>query len=131
MDIFKIISFAFVALFMIIIIRQDKPNYALFISLVASVLILIFLLPNITMIIKLIKDFTFKSQLDFIYIDVVFKVIGISFLATLCSEICRDAGENALAKHVELAGKVLILILSIPILTAVFESILEIMQVSL
>ena len=131
MDIFKIISFAFVALFVLIIIRQDKPNYALIISLIASVLILIFLIPNITMVMRLIKDFTFKSKLDFIYMDVVFKVIGISFLATLCSEVCRDAGENALAKNVELAGKILILILSIPILTAVFESILKIMQVNL
>lgn len=131
MDIFKIISFAFVALFVLIIIRQDKPNYALFISLIASVLILIFLIPNITMVIKLIRNFTFKSNLDFIYIDVVFKVIGISFLATLCSEVCKDAGENALAKNVELAGKILILILSIPILTAVFEAILRIMQVNL
>ena len=131
MDIFKIVSFAFAALFVLIIIRQDKPNYAVFISLIASVLILIFLIPNITMVIKLIKDFTFKSNLDFIYIDVVFKVIGISFLATLCSEVCKDAGENALARNVELAGKILILILSIPILTAVFESILKIMQVNL
>ncbi len=130
MDIFKIISFAFIALFLLIIIRQDKPNFALFISIVASVLILIFLIPNITMIIKLIKDFAFKSNLNFIYMDVVLKVIGISFLATLCSEVCKDAGENALAKNIELAGKILILILSIPILTAVFESIIKIMQVN-
>ncbi len=130
MDIFKIISFAFITLFILITIRQDKPNYALIISIVASSLIVISLIPNLTVVIKLLKDFAFRSKLDFIYMDVVLKVIGISFLATLCSEICKDAGESALASKVELAGKILILILSIPILTAVFESILKIMQVN-
>lgn len=130
MDIIKIISFSFIALFLLIIVRQYKTNYAILISIVASVLILIFITPNIIVIIKLIKDFAFQSKLDFIYMDVVLKVIGISFLASLCSEIAKDAGENALAKNIELAGKVLILILSIPILTAVFESIMKIMQVN-
>ena len=68
-----------------------------------------------------------KANIDVVYLNTVFKILGIAYLASFCSEICRDAGENSIAVKVEFAGKILILVLAIPILMAVMQSILKIM----
>jgi len=68
-----------------------------------------------------------KANIDIVYLDTVFKILGIAYLTSFCSEICKDAGESSIASKVEFAGKILILTLAIPILMAVMQTILKIM----
>ena len=55
------------------------------------------------------------------YIGIMLKVLGISFLVKLCSDICRDCGEGSLAFGVESAGKICILYMSLPIISDILE----------
>ncbi|SHH37263.1 stage III sporulation protein AD [Clostridium grantii] len=127
MDIIKVVSFAFIALAVIVTIRKERQDLAIQISLVAGILIFIFMITKISSVLQLLQELAIKANIDFIYLDVVFKILGISYLASFCSEICRDAGESNLASKVEFAGKILILVLAIPILMAVLQSIMKIM----
>ena len=78
-------------------------------------------------VIYFIKDIADKANIDMVYIGVVLKILAIAYLATFCSEICKDAGAASIASKVEFSAKILILTLAIPILMAVLQSILQIL----
>lgn len=127
MEIIKIVSFAFITLFVILILKGKKDELVVQISIVAGALIFLFMLNKITAVMELLQQLAIKAKIDFVYLTTVFKILGIAYLASFCSEICKDAGESSLASKVEFAGKILILVLAIPILMGVLDSILKIM----
>ncbi len=127
MEIIKIAAFAFLSLFIIMIFKDQRNDLAVQISIVAGAMIFIFMLTKITVILEFIQKLAVDANIDAVYLTTVFKILGIAYLATFSSEICRDAGENSLASKVEFSGKILILVLAIPILMAVLQSILKIM----
>lgn len=127
MDIIKIVSFAFIALFIVQIFKDKRSDIAVQISIVAGIVIFLFMLTKITAVMQFLQQLAAKANIDFVYLNTVLKILGIAYLASFCSEICRDAGESSLASKVEFSGKILILVLAIPILMAVLQSILKIM----
>lgn len=127
MEIIKIVAFAFIALFVVQIFKDKRSDIAVQISIVAGLGIFLFMLTKITAILQFLQQLAVKANIDFVYLNTVLKILGIAYLASFCSEICRDAGESSLASKVEFSGKILILVLAIPILMAVLQSILKIM----
>ena len=90
-------------------------------------MVFIYSIGQINEIITFLKSIAEKAGIDGLYLGVILKIIGIAYLASFCSEICKDAGAGTLASKVEFSGKLFILILAIPILMAVLNSILEIL----
>lgn len=127
MDAIKIISFALVALFIINTIKGERKDIAILISIVAGITIFIFLISKLTVVVNFLETLSAKANIDIVYLDTVFKILGIAYLSTFCAELCKDAGEGSLGAKVEFAGKILILTLAIPILMAVMQTILKIM----
>ncbi|WP_368487835.1 stage III sporulation protein AD [Clostridium sp. BJN0013] len=127
MEIIKIVAFAFVALFMVLLFKNERDDIAVYISIVSGVMIFLFMVTKITAILQFIQQLAAKANINFIYLTTVFKILAIAYLASFCNEICRDAGQGNLGAKVEFAGKILILVLAIPILMAVLQSILKIM----
>ncbi|AVP54128.1 stage III sporulation protein AD [Clostridium tetani] len=128
MDIVKVVAFAFGALFITLVARESKrEDLAVQISICAGILIFLFMMDKITAIVNFLQKLSLKANIDFVYLTTVFKILGIAYLASFCSEICKDAGQGSIAAKVEFAGKILILLLAIPILMAVLQSIFKIM----
>ncbi|MHC6179444.1 stage III sporulation protein AD [Clostridium sp. JNZ X4-2] len=127
MEIIKIVAFAFTALFIVLLFKGKRDDIAVYISIVAGVMIFLFMITKITAILQFVQQLAVKADIDFVYLNTVFKILAIAYLASFCSEICKDAGQGNLGAKVEFAGKILILVLAIPILMAVLQSILKIM----
>ncbi|MBU5590757.1 stage III sporulation protein AD [Clostridium sp. MSJ-4] len=127
MEIVKIASFAFIALFLFILFKDKREDISIFITLITSIIIIFFLLNKINLIIQFLQSIALKANIDAVYLSTVIKILGIAYVASFCAEICKDAGANSIASKVELSGKILILFLAIPILMAVLEAILKIM----
>ncbi len=127
MEILKIVSFALAALFIFLLFKDKRSDIAVLVSLLAGVILFVSILASITDIISFIKDISSRANIDIVYIGVVLKILAISYLATFCSEICKDAGAASIASKVEFSAKILILTLAIPILMAVLQSILQIL----
>lgn len=127
MDIIKIVAFALVVLFFYIFLKEHKQSFAVNILIVAGIMIFIFMVPKISEVLGFVREIATDSGVDIAYIEIVLKILGISYLASFCSELCKDAGAGSLAAKVEFSGKIMILILAIPILMAVLNSILKIM----
>ena len=127
MEILKIVSFALAALFIFLLFKDKRSDIAVLVSLLAGVILFVSILTSVTDIINFIKEISSRANIDIVYVGVVLKILAISYLATFCSEICKDAGAASIASKVEFSAKILILTLAIPILMAVLQSILQIL----
>jgi len=85
------------------------------------------ILGKISAVIELLNSFARKINIDTIYISTLLKIVGIAYIAEFGAEVCKDAGESAIASKVELAGKVMIIVLAVPILTSLMDLIIRIM----
>ncbi|MGL5615594.1 MAG: stage III sporulation protein AD [Sarcina sp.] len=127
MEIFKVVAFALIVLFFYMFLKEHKQSIAGNLLIVAGIMIFIFMVPKLAEVLGFVRDIATDSGVDIIYIEIVLKILGISYLASFCSELCKDAGAGSLAAKVEFSGKIMILILAVPILMAVLDSILKIM----
>ena len=127
MYILKIISFILISLFLYLLFKDKRSDLAVLILLVSGVMVFIYSIGQINEIITFLKNIAEKAEIDGLYLGVILKIIGIAYISSFCSEICKDSGASSLASKVELSGKLFILILAIPILMAVLNSILEIL----
>jgi stage III sporulation protein AD len=93
--------------------------------LFVSVGIFLFLIDQIQTIIQMIRQIASKTDVNMVYVETILKIIGIAYIAELASQISKDAGLSALAAKVELAGKILILAMAVPILSVLLETIIS------
>ena len=127
MMILKVISFALVSLFLYLLFKDKRGDLAALILLAAGVVIFIYCISQVSEVVNFLKTIADKAGIDTVYIQIVLKILAIAYLASFASEICKDAGAGSLASKVEFSGKMFILVLAIPILMAVLDSILQIL----
>ena len=123
----KIIGIGLIALISIIVIKQYKPEFAIYVSIIAGIIIFFMVFDGLAGIINLINELTTKANINSEFIKILLKITGIAFLAEFAVQICNDLGESALANKVDLGGKVIIISLSIPILSSLIESVTTIL----
>lgn len=126
MDILKIAIFALIATILIVTIKGTRPEIAILISVAACVMIATVSFGYLNRIFLLVNEITSEINLDISFGVVILKIISIAYICQISSQICKDAGENAISEKVELAGKILILFTSAPVITAFVELISEI-----
>ena len=127
MEIIKIIGIAFIALIIIIMLKQYRPEYAIYVSIVAGILILVFIMSKITGIINLLKSISDKTYINKQFLSILLKITGIAIITEFAVSICTDAGEKAIASKIEIGSKVIIIAMSIPIISSLLELIIEIL----
>lgn len=127
MEIIKIIGIALVALIIIILLKQYKPEFAIYISLLTGVLILVLVMDELTGIMSLIQTIADKASINQRFLTILIKITGIAFLSEFAVSICKDSGEGAIASKIELGSKIIIISMSIPILSSLLEIILKVL----
>mgnify|MGYP004632541503 FL=1 len=127
MEIIKIIGIALIALIIIIMLKQYRPEYAIFISILTGIIILFLVMDRLTGIINLIESIQSKFSINTQFIALLIKITGIAFLSEFAVSICKDSGEAAIASKIELGSKIIIISMSIPIISSLLEIILKIL----
>ena len=127
MEIIKIVGIALIALVIIIMLKQYRPEYAIFISILTGILILILVMDRLTGIINLIQSIEDKFSINTQFIALLIKITGIAFLSEFAVSICKDSGETAIASKIEIGSKIIIISMSIPIISSLLEIILKIL----
>ncbi|MEI3606785.1 stage III sporulation protein AD [Pseudogracilibacillus sp. SE30717A] len=130
MDIVQIVLIGIVATLLHIILKDINPSFAFFIILITSILLLIIVIKQIGLIIQLLHSLGNKASVNSFYVETILKIIGIAYITELGSNITKDAGLSSVASKIELAGKIFILLLAIPIISAVVEVILNFIPAS-
>lgn len=121
MDIFKIGIIGIISIILAITIKNQSPQISLLISIVTGIIIFLIILPALQQVIDAIFNIVKKLDISVGYIGVILKIIGIAYISEFCTQICQDAGENAIASKIELGGKVLIMLISVPIITELLD----------
>lgn len=125
MVILEIVGIAIISAVLVIIIKEEKPEIAFLLSLVTGLIILILIIDQVGVVIRLIQRLAEKAEIDLIYFNTIMKIIGIAYIGEFGAEITRDAGESALASKIEMAAKILIMIVAIPIMLSLIETIIR------
>lgn len=126
MDILLFLGITLVSLVLITILRQEYQEYAVLLSIVVGAMILLKLIDRLA---ELINAFTYlaeKAQIKPDYLATIFRVMGVAYLAGFGAQICKDAGESSLGLRLELAGKIIILFMAVPVMVAILEMVLRI-----
>ena len=127
MEVFKIIGIALVGLIIIILIKQYRPEFAIYISLLTGVLILLLVMDKLTGIINLLQSMANKTSINSTFLMLLIKITGIAFLSEFAVSICKDSGEAAIASKIEIGTKIIIISMSIPIISSLLEIIVKVL----
>ncbi|HLS52939.1 MAG TPA: stage III sporulation protein AD [Tissierellaceae bacterium] len=127
MEIFQVVGLGLVATTLIIVLRDHRPEFTIYISIVTGLIIFSMIMPHLSYVIDIMQDLSRKADIEIIYFSTILKIIGMAYVVEFGSQICRDAGENSIAMKIELAGKITIMILAIPILMALVDLIIKIL----
>ncbi len=128
MSFYAVLGCALIVSVLLIIVRKEHPEIAILLSIAAAVLILAALLKNINQVLLAFDNLALKSQINLSYLKLITKIVGLAYLAGFGAQICKDAGEGSMAAKIELAGKIFILILGIPIMAGLLELVLKTMD---
>lgn len=121
MDIFKLIGIGLIGGFLSLTVKGYRREFSVLIGAATAIAILFGAADMLREVIDAFWALTEKSGVDMKYFVIVIKVVGVAYITQFAAEILRDSGENAVALKVELAGKVFILGLTMPILTSFLE----------
>lgn len=127
MDIIKIIGIAFIAVIVIVILKQYRPEFAIYASIIAGVLILSLASGTLSGIINMIKSISSKTNINSEFLVILIKITGIAILTEFAVSICKDSGESAIASKVDIGGKIIIISMSIPIINALIDTVVKIL----
>lgn len=127
MDIIKIIGIALIALIIIIILKQYRLEFAIYVSILTGILIILLITDKLSDIVQLLNSIANKASINTEFLALLLKITGIAFLAEFAVSICKDAGEAAIASKVEIGSKIIIIAMSIPIISALLEIVLKIL----
>ena len=112
----KIALFSLVALALIVMLRQYHPEYALITATVAGGIILIFLIKELAEPLVTLSDMLVEYGVSKGHTSYILKALGICIITKFSVDLCNDFGQTSLGSKVEMAGKITLLILSLPIL---------------
>lgn len=127
LDIFKILAIALLTCVATIIVKQVKPDFASIVAIAGGVLILLMLIDYLEKIVGVFQLIVNKTSLSPSILSTILKIIGVGYLTEFTSNICLDSGSSSLSSKVLLAGKIIILFMSLPILTNIIDIIVGIL----
>lgn len=125
MDIIKIAVLGIVGALLGIVLKGHKKEYELFVTLGVSLCIFYFIMSKLQLVISVIGRMQDYVDLDTSYVAILIKMIGITYVSEFSANLCKDAGYQAVAGQIEMFGKLSILVISMPVVVVLLETIGE------
>ncbi|KNZ70711.1 stage III sporulation protein AD [Thermincola ferriacetica] len=122
----KVVGLGIVATVIIVVIKQQRPEFAVQLSLLVGIMFFTFIIGKVNTVIVVFNQLAQRANINMYYMGTVLKIIGIAYVSEFGAQICRDAGEGAIASKIEFVAKVLIMVMAIPIIIAVFDTLMKI-----
>ncbi|ARA99179.1 MULTISPECIES: stage III sporulation protein AD [Geobacillus] len=124
-DILQIVSLGLIATFLVALLKEQKSNLAFLLTVFVGCTIFLLLVDQISEILLMLREMAEGAHIQMVYLETMLKIIGIAYIAEFAAQISKDAGQGAIAAKIELGGKIVILALAVPILTAIIEAVVS------
>ncbi|WP_248925298.1 stage III sporulation protein AD [Paenibacillus hamazuiensis] len=125
MEMIQIVGIGLIATILILIIKEQKPMFAFLLTAFTGIALFLMLIGKISSVIQVLEDLAVKSNINMIFLKTILKIIGIAYIAEFGAQIVRDAGQESIASKIELAGKILIMVMAIPIVSVIIETVVK------
>ena len=123
MTMLQIVLFALAGAFLIAVLREWAPQAGFLATLLLAAVLFLFALQKLTGVLAPIERLASEANVNVLFFATIVKIIGIAYIAEFGAEIARDAGVGSVAGKIELVGKLFIVALAVPILTAVVDTV--------
>ena len=128
MTIEKIIGIGIVAVILSVMIKGYRPEISVGITIITVAILFMIVSPQLKCVMVFFVVIAEKIGVEMQYIVVVIKVIGVAYLTQISAEICKDAGENAIGTKIEFGGKIVIIVLSTPVMYRLLEVVSQVIN---
>ena len=118
MEVIKIVGISIFAVIMIIILKNYRPEMALVLSIITGIGIMLYAISKMSSVINVLNDLVSKSGVNTDFLLIIIKVIGIAYIVEFGKNVCIDVGQSSIATKLEMAGKVVIVVLTIPLISS-------------
>ena len=125
MDISKVVAVGIVGAILSLTLKKTSPEFSILIAIITGILIFMFVTNSILQVINLLKAMAETANVNITYLKIILKAISIAYISEFGVQICIDAGEKTIASKIELAGKILIMLVSAPIILALMDLVLN------
>jgi stage III sporulation protein AD len=127
LEIVKIVGVGLMAGMLINMLRQQKPELAMQLSVATAAMIFLLMASRIMQVVDVMQTLSAKARIDQTHMATVLKIIGIAYVTDFGSQVLQDAGEKSVAGKVEMAGKIVIMLLAVPIMLAIMDTVLKLL----
>ena len=121
MDILKIAAIALTGVLMAALIKSVNKDMSIYIILVTVIILFTSIIDKLWSAFIFLEDIYGDIEYGKTFFPIILKVLATAYIADFTAQLCKDSGESAIASKVELAGKVIIFYLALPIFTAILE----------
>ncbi|HIV13714.1 MAG: stage III sporulation protein AD [Clostridiales bacterium] len=125
MEIIRISVIGIAGIVLAILVKEAKPEYSFYLTFAAGIAILFFSAGRLSDLLGSIREIQQYLPIENTYMDLLLKMVGITYVGQFSASICRDAGYASVAGQIELFARLSVLAISMPILTALLETIHE------
>lgn len=127
MSILKITGLGLIGATVALLVKGFRPEISVQVSVAVAAILFVYAALELSGIMEQLGNYIESIGLDSGYIAIVLKALGLAYLTRFASDICRDAGESAIAGKVELCGKVMIVAAALPAAFGLLDMIREIL----
>lgn len=117
----KVVGIVLTALIINIVLKNYSKEFTFLINIVCTIIIFTLISKDLKGIVDRLTSISNEISVLLPYIKIMLKILGISMIAQLLSDLCRDNGENTLANQTELSAKIIILVTSLPLFTTIMD----------
>ncbi len=109
--------------FLAVLLRNQKSDFSMYVILGVAVMIFAIICTQLESIISAINTFSAYVNIEKKYIVILIKMTGITYVAEFAASICRDLGYQSIAAQVEMFARLSLFVISIPVVSALIETI--------
>lgn len=128
MEVFKIVGIGIIVCIVIVIVKQVKPEFALLVLITGSIIMIVYIFGYFTNILGVFDTIIQKTGINAELFSTILKIVGVGYLIEFSANICSDSGNPAIADKIILGGKLIILVLCMPIITNLLNIIVGLLE---
>lgn len=128
MEIFQLVGIAFVTAVAALILKGTKPELAFAVTVAGSIILLLFVFEVFRGTLTIFSTIAQKTGIESSLVKVILKMVGIGYLVEFSSDILNDFGQNSLSDKLVFCGKIVVLVLAVPIIESVLDLIIRLLE---
>lgn len=121
----RIVGMGLMATVLLMVVREERRELGVILRLAVGVAMMLLVIPDIARVVAAIVHISELAHVPAAYLALLLKVVGISYLTVFVAQLAQDSGEAGTGMRVELAGKIVILMLAVPLIASITETVLK------